>query len=207
MAHKEYGGNAPGAGRGNKTGRRSASINGQNRARLDIVEQMLRQGYTSSSIQLLLSKKWDITRRQVRNYLNRVYKEWEAEHTVTTQSRVQQRRAQLEGVLELALRQDPPHLRAAIQALDRLCRIDGCYPKDQVQIVQPSRIALGMGLGAMGFTSAEDVRARLTELKTRLLKGGPISAGYLEASSYEDEDEDEEKAPTNGKGNGTNPIN
>lgn len=141
------------------------------RERLDIVDQMLRQGYTRSSIQILLSKKWGMTRRQVRKYIAQVISAWEADAILNTENRITERRSQLEGVLEMALRQDPPNLKVAIAALDRLCKVDGCYPAQEVSLAV-QQVGLGVGLGTLGFKSREEIRGRIDELKHRLLNGG-----------------------------------
>lgn len=100
--------------------------------RLRVIDQMLHQCYTHSAIVAVCSQQWGIGTRQVRNYIKRVYQQWDEDARKTLVDRVHLRRKQLEGVLEVAMQQEPPDLRAAVQALDRLCRIDNAFAPEQV---------------------------------------------------------------------------
>lgn len=102
------------------------------RQRLDAVEMMLRRGYTNSSIEGMLSAEWKCGRIAVKKMIREVYDEWEADAKKYGVDRVFQRRQQLEGVLEAAM--IDKDWRAAVVALDRLCKIDGCYAAVQFEM-------------------------------------------------------------------------
>lgn len=95
--------------------------------RLDRVETLLRQCKTTNSIQTLLAAEWGVTQRCIRLYIAKVYDKWQEEAKSETVSRRELRRAQLEGVLELAVTGFEPDLKAAVAAIDRLCKIDGVF--------------------------------------------------------------------------------
>jgi hypothetical protein len=162
--------------------------------RLLRVDAMMREGQSSRKIQQELGNEWGITRRTVRGYIAKIWKEWEKDSQPTPQ-RAAQRRSQLETVYQRALRSDD--YKAAVQALDRLCRLDMLYPVEQVQIGVEGKIGVGVGLAALGFKSPDDARNRIVELRERLSNGGPIAAAHLATG----EPEPDEK-PGNGSGNG-----
>ena len=60
-------------------------------------------------------------------YIAKVCDKWKEEAAAEAVTRREQRRAQLEGVLELATSGMEPDLKAAVAALDRLCKIDGVF--------------------------------------------------------------------------------
>lgn len=184
-------------GPGNKTGKGHRNLSRASK-RMDIVDKMIRGGYASTTIQIVLSKEWGITRRQIRNYIKKVYEIWEWEQGKATPARRRQRRHQLEYILETAMRARPPDTKTALQTLAILCRIDGIMPTEQLQVHQ---VGVGIGLSALGFQSQNDVRGRIDELKARLADGGPIT-GYLDVSSKPVKGNGKAK----GNGKGTNGI-
>lgn len=123
------------------------------RARIREVDQLLRSCMTHGTIERICAKNWDITPRQVRNYIAAVFRHWEREAESTRPHVRELRRAQLEGVLERCLTTvDPDHiegvdpetgkpiymlkpdLRTATIALHRLCMIDGVYEPTRVEV-------------------------------------------------------------------------
>ena len=125
--------------------------------RLRTVEQMLNRCVTVGSIQAMLSIRWGVRTRQIRVYIERIHAQWDADAKSLAIDRVTQRRAQFEALLEQAMLQTPPNLKAAVTILDRLCRVDGAYSEERASIV----VSGAVGLRAM--TSA-DKRKRLEEL-------------------------------------------
>lgn len=164
-------GNSDGAGRGNKTGKRVSKR--MPKERLDIVDQMLRKCLSHSAICAVLGRQWDITPRQVQNYMRKVYERWDADAKATLVDRVHLRRGQLEGVLEAAMAQQPPDLRAAVAALDRLCRVDGAY--------EPVRVAVSGSVDYRNMTSDE----KRKELERLISVYAPSSKGNGAAHDHE----------------------
>jgi hypothetical protein len=129
------------------------------RERLDVVDQMLRQCWTHSAIQVVLAKKWDISKRQVRNYIKKTYARWDEDAKKTLVDRVHLRRAQLEGILEMAMQQAPPDLRIAVSALDRLCRVDGAYAAEKAEVTVTGNIE-----SEIRHMTSDDQRKAIAEL-------------------------------------------
>ena len=151
-------------GPGNRTGVRSAKALA--RERLDLVDNMLHKCYTHSAICALLAKEWNIQPRQVRNYIRKVYKLWAEDAEKTLVDRVSLRRTQLEQVLEDAMHRRiqvngktvaDPDLKTAVQALDRLCKVDGAYAPVEVETTMKGRL----DIKAM---TSDDKRKTLNEL-------------------------------------------
>ena len=157
--------------------------------RMETVEKMLRRCLAHGTVVRTCAPKWDVSPRTVRSYIARVHRQWDKDADEFAEKRFIQRQSQIEGVLEMCMRQEPPNLRVAMIALDRLCRLEGNYPVEQVAVDLHATVGVGIGLATLGFNSAEEVRGRISELRERLMNGGPISAGYLPAKP-------------NGKGNG-----
>lgn len=158
------------------------------RARLETVEQLLRRCVLHGTIQHKCAVKWDVAPRTVRTYIKQVYKKWDEEAEIFDERRVNQRRAQIEGILERALTMVEPDLRVAMLALDRLCRIEGNYMPDQQDVrLQPGG-GIVAGLSALGLRSPEEVRGRIAELEERLINGGPIGPRVIAATCHEDDD-------------------
>lgn len=149
-------------------------------SRVDFAERLLRQGLTSTTIETALRKKFNVRGRAARKYMTRVYERWDKDaKEVKPEMRLQKRVAQLEGVLELAMRRNPPDIKGATRAIALLCRVEGLFA-DKVEVA--TTVGVGVGLGSFGFQSQADVRERVEELKARLANGGPIT-GYIDAKS------------------------
>lgn len=165
---------------GNRTGKRGGQT--LPAERLAVVEQMLHNCYTHSSIVQVCSRNWGVGIRQVYNYIGKVYRQWERESEKTLVDRVHLRRKQLEQVLEMAMNSDPPDLRVAIAALDRLCRVDGAFAPERVEGTMRHITTV------ISMTSGEQ-RKELNELFTRY-------ADFATTKEIEDR-------KTNGKANGS----
>lgn len=110
------------------------------RERLRTVDKLLRSCLSHGAIEQLLCKDWDVNPRQVRKYIRDVYRLWDEDAKRTNSTRIELRRAQLEGVLECSmLLTDPltgkakPDVRTAVMALHRLCLVDGVYGPSKVE--------------------------------------------------------------------------
>lgn len=161
-------------GKGNRSGKRSAKALAKER--LEVVDQMLHKCYTHSAVCGILAKQWDITPRQVRNYIRKVYEMWAEDAKKTLVDRVSLRRTQLEQVLEDAMlrrvkvkdkkaqggfRMEPdPDLRVAVAALDRLCKVDGAYAPIEVATTVVGQIDLKK-------MTSDDKRKALAKLMTK----------------------------------------
>jgi hypothetical protein len=103
------------------------------RERLDVVERMLRQCWSHSRIKKSIAKEWGIGERQAGNYIKRVYDQWQKDADKLLYDRVELRRNQLEGILELAMNEEPPDKKTAVQCLDRLLKVEGGYAPVKVE--------------------------------------------------------------------------
>ena len=104
----------------------------QTEQRIVEVEELILSCYTHATIQTVLSEKWGVTRRQVRNYINKTYARLEADAAADKTDRSVKRRNQLEGLLELATRSRD--YKAATTIMDKICRIEGTYAAAKVDI-------------------------------------------------------------------------
>lgn len=133
--------------------------------------------------------KWAASSRTVYRWIALVYERMEIQATRERPMRRQQMVGSLRMIMQKAVELNKLH--DAIDALDRIARLQGLY-QDQVAVTHHA--GDGVNLPAFGFKSRDEVRARVAELKARLLNGGgPISAGYIPASCVE----------TPSKGNGS----
>lgn len=139
--------------------------------RLERVEELLRACKTTASIQRLLSEEWQVTHRCVRMYITKVYEQWQAEAGESVAMRRDQRRAQLEGILELAVSGYEPDLKAAVAAVDRLCKIDGVFAPMEHLVHTPD----GARRDLKSMTSAEK-RNALAELFAKYAEAQPTKA-------------------------------
>lgn len=125
--------------------------------RLEQVERLLRECKTSSAIQQQLATEWHVTHRQVRVYIQKVYERWQEEAKAEGPLRREQRRAQLEGILEIAV--FSMDLKSACVAIDRLCRIDGVYAPIEHNIHTSGR--------DLAMMTSQEKRQALAEIFTR----------------------------------------
>lgn len=125
----------------------------------------------------MLSKEWGITPRQIRNYIRKVYDKWEADAKALQVDRVEQRRNQFEGLLETAMKANPPDVRSAAIILDRLCKIDGAYAA--VKVVADHTGSIGYSIRDM---TSDDKRRKLEDL---MLKANVNRRGEVETQRTE----------------------
>ncbi len=155
------------------------------RRRRRTVEQMLHRCITHTSIEATLSEKWRCTTRTIRDYIRKVYEDWQADADRLAPARHFQRREQMEGVLEKAMVMDPPDLRTAMICLDRLCRLDACYPEARAKIM----VTHNGEVGLKAMTSHDKRKA--------------LDALFEEYKGALVETESDRKRKANGKTNGS----
>lgn len=107
------------------------------RERLDAIRIALGKCWSHGKIYALFSKQWSVTRQTIYNYVQRVYEEMAEEDKEARPHRKQRIRESLEEFYDRAMQEDKthePNFPAAIQALDRLARIDGCYEPERIEM-------------------------------------------------------------------------
>lgn len=142
------------------------------------VEKALALQMSHREIVAKAAVKFGCAERTAYRWIAKVYERMEKQAVREKPMRRQQMVLSLRTIMQRAM--ETNDLRAAIAALDRICRLYGLYD-DQLSI--RGTVGIGLGLAAMGFKSPAEVRGRIDELKARLANGGPISAGYLPATS------------------------
>lgn len=126
--------------------------------RLALVEAALRCLTSHHVIEERFSKEWKIQKRAVREYVTAVYRAWAEQAEASKDFRREQMRIAFQDFYEKTMRVDAtekgPDFKAAVTALDRLCKLEGVYEPDKVFVDGP---------GA-SFKNAEQIRERITEL-------------------------------------------
>jgi hypothetical protein len=144
--------------------------------RLSRCEELLRLCKPHGSIEETLSTEWKVTHRQVRDYIKAVYVKWARDAAELgldkAEVRVSQRRSQLEAVLEMALtsvndKTGQPDFRAAVRALELLCKVDGVIRADVNVVVNPATAVVP---GLSGRTP-DEARAELLKFVQSRKKG------------------------------------
>lgn len=161
-------------------GRRKKPTREEVFARLREVETLIARRLSTSAIESHLSAKWNVTRRQVRDYIARMRAQWAAE--ATTEGRVERRdhlRASVNDLYARAMARteivrdaagnpimDPqtqrpmtreiPDLRTAVRASEVLARLDGLNIEKPGPIVVPLPTA-----PALDFAKGKDRAALL----------------------------------------------
>lgn len=116
------------------------------------VEQYLSTQASSSQVQRLVSAKYDVSERTVRNDINAIYEKWEREAGEEKPNRRNQMRQSLRAIVQKAT--TAKDWKAVIQALDRLIKLDGL---DAPTVLNVNH----MDLTKM---TSDDKRKRLSEL-------------------------------------------
>lgn len=130
-----------------KTKRPKATA-GEKIQRMREVEKLLSRGITNQTICDIYMTKWNITKQGVMKYVEEIVRKWRDEDAkLSDGSRVSIRRQQLEGMLELAMRQDPPDFRTGVVILDRLCKVDNVFAAQVVKVTG--------GISVNSMTNAE----------------------------------------------------
>jgi len=128
--------------------------------RVQVVEKMLMACEPHRRIERDLAKRWSLTRRQIREYIKRVYDDWGAGSDEAPKYMRERIRAGFEEILRRALRAGEHS--AAVTAQDRLAKLAAAYPSEAPQI--------GITVNAHAeilHGDPEKDRARLEELRQR----------------------------------------
>lgn len=129
--------------------------NAETRKRIDFVREAFSRGVTRETIEATCAAKWNISERQVRNYLKIVVDEWKAARPAPEEVRAQIREA-LWSTYRAAREGEKPQLMVAAVVLDRLAKLEGVNAPEKVE-------HLGTVI-PFGFTSVDQARARIQEL-------------------------------------------
>lgn len=143
--------------------------------RLRFVESLLVRGHARREIVAELSRQFGASTRTADDYIRRVRDEWQKEADATASHRRAEARARL---MRLRLTLEGEQAWTAIVSVERLLAdLDGLRVQPSVQLTsQPHE---GHGLGSLGFKTAEGVRERITELRTRFADAGIDMASLL----------------------------
>lgn len=146
-----------------------------NRQFMDEVQSLLVNLVPYSQIEKIMSQKWRKPRPFVRKVIQWVHNEWAFTSTDPefTKTRKDTIRNAFQNLYTKAASQSEFNVMATV--LKELSHLDGLYAPRQVDISGQvaSTIGVGIGLAALGYKSADDVRIRLDELKARLKEHGP----------------------------------
>ena len=96
------------------------------------VEQYLSTQVNLTQVQRMVSEKYDVTARTIRNDINSCYAKWEKEAGDEKPNRRNQMRESLRAIVQKATHSKD--WRAVIQALDRLIKLDGLDSPTVVQV-------------------------------------------------------------------------
>ena len=136
--------------------------------RLRAVEHLLRGCVPHHTVEVELARKWGLCRRQIRNYIRRVYRDWAADAEQARPHVRAQIQAQFEDLYRLAVAKG--ELSVALNAADRLAKLNAAYPMEVVafrgDITMPPSL----------ITDPVRARARLLELRCRQDSDDPASA-------------------------------
>lgn len=149
---------------------RSGALSRLPQERLEQLADELRTCQPHSRIERKFAKLWKMSRRQVRNYLRRVYDDWHAQSEADRPYALAKIRAMLEEVIGRAIGTND--LKAAVAGIKEYSHIMGVYPDTKLTLGGAVEVA-----GAVDVADPDAVRARLRELAARHaaelgLKGG-----------------------------------
>lgn len=130
--------------------------------RLVTVEKMLfaPDNMPHRKVELTLAKRWKVTRRTVREYIRRVYEDLKEASEENRETRRACYESRFEDVYRAAMKAGEQS--AAVQALDRLAKLGGLYPSEQLTVS-----AHVTATAAVLPSDADKDRARLEELRQR----------------------------------------
>lgn len=115
------------------------------------VEKLMMRGITNQTIVDIYTTKWGISAQGVMKYITQTIDKWRAaDDAMPQENRISVRRQQLEGMLELAMKQDPPDFRTGVVILDRLCKVDNVFAAQVVKVTG--------GVAITAMTNAEKNR-------------------------------------------------
>lgn len=123
------------AGKGRPKGQGNKQRESMSAMRLSQVEEAMLQGRSHSWCMEAFAKAWDVTPRQVQNYLKRVEALWQERAPAATTERRSEARERVLMLLRRCLRDTtaPGALGAACKAADMLNKLDGAYAPAEVK--------------------------------------------------------------------------
>ena len=124
--------------------------------RIAFVERQLVGCVPHQQIERQLARKWSVTTRTIRNYIAKVYKDWNKRRAEDPRDRREQIALALGKVYRKALQADD--YRACVAALDRLGRLHGVFV-EQVEHRVSGAVA-NLHLHAAAGTSTTEAQAR-----------------------------------------------
>lgn len=119
------------------------------------VEQLLAMQVSSSEIQRQVCDEFGCSARTVRQDIQRTYERWEVESEKERPLRRHQMRQSLRALMQRAV--NDSQWNVAIQACDRLCRLDGLFEPMKAEVNHKGSVDI------RSMTS-DDKRRRLLEL-------------------------------------------
>ena len=168
------------AGTGRKLAKRPKRVSPQTKARMVVVEEMLRALIPMETIKARQAKEWGITELAVKGIIDNVYDQW-AIQANDPQFVSKQKNTLRESWKQIHIRALAKNdLHQAGRALEHLGKLDGCYPDEKLKVeASLAMTGVGINLTTLGFSSPEEVRARIDELRARIAKGGveAVTAG------------------------------
>lgn len=154
-------------GRGRPKGEGDTTREAMSALRLAQVEEALLAGRSSGWIVETYAPKWNVTERQVRNYIARVEAQWRERAPTATPELRQQARERVLMLMRVAMDSNaagtPGALGAATKAADMLNKIDGVYA--------PEKVEHSGGIDVMAMTPAQR-KARIAELSAKAKEAG-----------------------------------
>jgi hypothetical protein len=144
----------------------------------DTVSTMLISMVPYAEIQKQLSMRWGKPRKYVLDVMRYVHQDWASNAALLADTRRHQIRAGFERVFLLASQrqtgqQSDPDLHVMTRVMRELGLLDGCYVPSEVNVNHTGAVGVGIALGALGFKSPDEVKARIDELRATLAAQGP----------------------------------
>jgi hypothetical protein len=124
--------------------------------RLDAIEMALAQCIRHQTIQSQFARQWEVTRRTIRRYIRAIYDRWETESKKNRVLTREQMRAALQDLFARASMDG--QLKIAVDAADRLCRLEGFY-EDKMKIQHSGAVANTVPVLDLSKLSNEELAA------------------------------------------------
>ncbi len=159
-------------------------------ARRVAIESLLANDVSPNRISRIIAEKFDVSDRMVRKDVVAIRTERELdERTIPASHRKIHRKRVLEDLYQKCLKAG--NLAVALATQDKLCRIDGVYAAEVLELPPPAATPAG---GRPVLTS-QNVRGRIVELldkaRGHAAAGAVIEARSIEAGDLDDDEGDE----------------
>lgn len=126
--------------------------------RLRATERVLAEGHPSRVAVDILAKQFNVSEYAVRSWISQVYARWTAQAEADRPHRHAEAREMLRHAYRTAA--DAGDHGPAVQALDRLCRLEGVYAPPETKLQINTAVALGVD-------NPDSIRGRIRELLNR----------------------------------------